>query len=106
MTLKEQLDAKIKRDTVEGLWSEINNLFLKSNYKSLQNGLTMVLFTSSTGSPIYYYFDKIDTPGVGKSFSTDYYRDCFAGISELCEYNGMEYVQTNEFEARITYNPA
>lgn len=53
MTLKEQLDAKVKRDSAEALKNEIAELFLNAPLKALKKGMTIEIFYN-TPDTIFY----------------------------------------------------
>ncbi len=104
MTLKEQLDEKIRQDRAFTLWEEIKDIFLLSDTAELYNGLSIMVFTHFDNMPIHYIKNpKAST--VTKDFSNSYYIETMEKVVEICEENGLTVNKSDELSFFINYTP-
>lgn len=85
-TLSEKLNEKIKQDSVQSLWDEIEKLFLSLDYRLLHKGVTVRIFQNCKDSPLYYI---IGDGASGTAFSEGYDLDTFRRVIPICEENGL-----------------
>ena len=100
MTLKEKLNEKIKQDSVQSLWNEVESIFLSADYATLQKGVSMQIFKNCDNSPLFYILGYGST---GTKFSSDYDLDTVERMIPICEENGIDVnrINKNSFELKF-----
>lgn len=98
MTLREQLDARVKKESAEALKEEIKELFLKADLQDLKRGLTIEIF-SNTPDNIFYIIGG--SGYTGKPFNQKYDRNTLKDVIPLMEKEGIEV--TGDVEKRSVY---
>lgn len=104
MTLKEQLDEKVKQEKVMALWEEIRNLFLLLDYAVLTKEVSFRIFCGSVNTPVRYVRAS-DDRSVSKKFSHDYDFKTLEAVMSICEANGINVERENNTSFIITYKP-
>lgn len=87
MTLREQLDARVKKESAEALKEEIKELFLKADVRDLKRGLTIKIFYNSQ-KEIYYIINE--SGYTGKDFKRVYDKNMLKDVIPLMKKEGIE----------------
>lgn len=101
-TLSEKLNEKIKQDSVQSLWDEIQKLFLSLDYHTLNKGVTVSIFQNGKDSPLYYI---IGDGSLGTAFSGGYDLDTFQRVIPICKENGLIVKQINDQRFVLNFIP-
>lgn len=102
MTLKEQLDAKVKKDCIKWLKKEIYELFLNTSSEDLKEGMTINIFYQNEKEIFYKIVGK---KGENPSFKQRYHAEILKGVISLLREEELEVDDKKPNDVYVTYRP-